>query len=229
MPAGANSGTWGVEGRSIRLIVSSLAGFRIYKAQVRHARVGRYLAAAAGDALSTLEFDWQSERTKAYKQIEIDMSADGTVTLSVLTSQSGPMAVEYTTTLTTPTGREPLRIHLPPGLRGRLLRLKLTSASAARIFRLRVWARPLNEAQAQAQWTWLDYPLEESDVLPAWTDIPVPETPAQFTWTPLPVNPTPPGSLSTDPAQWQWGKFLQVEDTPQTWTWVDVPFEVSGS
>jgi hypothetical protein len=238
LPSGANSAAWSVEGRSIRCIVAGAAGFRLYKGQVRYAKIGRYLAAAVGDSFSTLEFDFQSERTKTVKQIEIDMLADGIVTLSVLTSQSGQMAVEYSKTLTTPTGRQPLRINIPPGIRGRLLRLSLTSPNAARIFKLRVWQRPYNEPLAK--WTWESYPLEESDVLPVWADfpieatpptftwaqLPVPPTPAEWAWQSLPVNPTPPGTLATDPAQFQWGKLLQVAPTPSEWEFIDVPFSV---
>ena len=33
--------------------------------------------------------------------------------------------------------------------------------------------------------------------------------------------------MATDPAQWQWGKFLQVEETPNEFKLIDVPFEVS--
>jgi hypothetical protein len=35
---------------------------------------------------------------------------------------------------------------------------------------------------------------------------------------PFPVNPTEP--------QWFWAKVLPVEETPDVWTAVDVPFEV---
>jgi hypothetical protein len=35
------------------------------------------------------------------------------------------------------------------------------------------------------------------------------------------VNPTE--------AQWFWAKCLSVEDTPDTWEWVEVPFEVRGT
>ena len=41
----------------------------------------------------------------------------------------------------------------------------------------------------------------------------------------FPVYPTPP---TGDPAQWIWGKVLSVEETPDTWTWVDVPVAAVG-
>lgn len=235
----------GVEGRSIRLVVSSAAGFRIYRAQVRASRVGRYLCAATpagSDAFTNLEFDFESQRMKPYKRIEVDLRADGQVNMSVITDQGGGLATRYSPVLATPNGRQTLTFPLPPGIRGTLLRLGLTSTNQARIYRLRVWTRPLNES-AETQWSWQEYPLEASDKLPAWSDLPVPETPPQFTWAdlpveatkpewtwaPLPVLPTPPqGQGASGADQWVWAKVLSVEETPDTWTWVDVPLEVTG-
>ena len=233
LPAGQYNGTWGLEGRSIRLVVRGTSGFRLYQAQVRSAKIGRYLAQSVGDELNTLEFDFANERVKQYKGIELDMRADGNVTLQVLTSQSGSMQVEYTApAFTTPSGRAAVRIYIGPGIRGRLLRLSLSSPSAARIFKLRVWCRDMNEANAQ--WEWKDYPLEESEVLPNWANLPMPETPPEFKWSDLPVPPTPPNwdwapcPVSPTEPQWFWAKVLSVEESPDVWTWIDVPFEVNG-
>lgn len=197
----------GIEGRSVRLLISSLAGFRLYRAQVRSSAIGRYLAAATpagNDALKTLEFDFNSERVKMYKRIEIDMRADGVVNLSVVTNQSGRLAPVYTPALATPNGRETILISLPPGVRGRLLRLLFIGTAAARIYHVRVWTRAVDDPKAQ--WDWQDYPLEESDVLPQWTDIEVAPT----------------------AATWFWAKVLAVAETADEWQLVDVPFEVTG-
>jgi hypothetical protein len=232
-----------VEGRSIRTVVSSLAGFRLYRAQARSCRIGRYLAAVPPtgrqDSLNTLEFDFQSGKVKIHKKVEIDLAADGTVSIAAFTEQGGQLAQVWSTTVATPNGRMTFAIPLPPGIRGRLLRLALTSSAAARVFRLRTWSREVNKSDAS--WAWDEYPLENSDAVPEWKDLPVPATPAEFTWSdlpveptkpewqwaPLPVNPTPPGAAS-EPAQWIWGKVLSVEETPDTWQWVDVPFEVTS-
>lgn len=225
----------GIEGRSIRLVVSSTAGFRLYRAQVRSSRIGRYICAATpagSDAFTSLEFDFESERVKLYKKIEIDMRADGVVNAQIITNQTGAMATAYTPILATPNGRETLSVVLPPGIRGRLLRLAMTSTGAARIYAVRVWTRPVNEPKAQ--WEWVDYPLEKSDVLASWGDLQVPETPAVFTWADLPVEPTKPEwvwapcPVAPTEAQWFWGKILSVEETPETWEMIDVPFEVTG-
>lgn len=225
----------GVEGRSVRLVVSSAAGFRIYAARVRSSRIGRYLCAstpAGNDALTTLDFDFASERVKVHKKIEIDMRADGQVSLSVITNQTGALAAFFAATLATPNGRETLTVVLPPGARGRLLRLAMTSAAAARIYHVRVWMRPVNEPRAA--WDWENYPLEESDVLPSWADLVVEATPPEFAWSDLPVEPTKPEwtwapcPVNPTQPQWFWAKVLAVEETPDTWEFVDVPFEVTG-
>ena len=224
----------GIEGRSVRLVVTSGAGFRIYKAQVRAAQVGRYLCAqapAGNDALTTLEFDFRSERRKLYKKIEVDLRADSPVTLVVLTEQSGQIAQVYTQLLYTPAGRAPLNVVLPPGIRGRLLRVALTGGPA-RVYHIRVWTRPVNEPGAK--WDWEEYPLEQSDVLPKWADLPVEPTAPTFSWADLPVTPTQPEwawapfPVNPTEAQWFWAKVLSVEETPDVWQWVDVPFEVTG-
>jgi hypothetical protein len=264
LPAGANA-AFSVEGRSIRAVVSSAYGFRLYRAQVRSCRIGRYLAATPPsglqDGLNTLEFDFQSGRVKVHKKVEIDVAADGELAIALYTTQGGALSEVWTTTISTPNGRKVFRLPLPPGIRGSLLRISMASAAAARVFRLRTWSREVN--RADARWDWDEYPLESSDALPAWSDLPMPATAAEFTWADLPVAKTPsefawsdlpipktPAEFSwadlpveptkpewqwapcpvnpTEP-QWFWAKVLSVEETPETWTWVDVPFEVTGA
>jgi hypothetical protein len=70
--------------------------------------------------------------------------------------------------------------------------------------------------------------LNEPKAQWGWAPLPIDPTPPEWKWMPFSVNPTPPGSAATDPAQWMWGKFTQVTETPNEWTYVDVPFEVTG-
>lgn len=233
--AAGTATTWGVEGRGIRAVLSSASGFRLYRAQVRMGRIGRYLgvaqtlaqAAAGGERFATLECDFNSERTKALKQVEVDLIADGSVAVTVLTDQGGTMAQAWTSTVAVTAGRKTLVLPVTPGVRGKLIRVQLASTLPARIFRLRVRTRPLNEDAAQ--WSWEMYPLEESDVVPQWVDMPVPETPAMFSWVSLPVPPTDPKwdwapvPVLATPPQWSWSKILSVAETPDTWTLVDLP------
>ena len=154
------------EGRSIRLVVTSAAGFRIYKAQVRHFHVGRYLAMAqpAGlDSLTTLEFDFKSERVKRYKKIEVDMRADGTLAMAVLTNQSGTLASQYAPSVATPT-RAGHDLHAAAAGDPRAAAAALDDRRAGADLSLAGVGH--RGERAGRQWRWEDYPLEESDVLP---------------------------------------------------------------
>ncbi len=223
----------GIEARSLRLIASGSSGLRLYRIQIRARQVGRYIAAQSPgdstDALVTSEFDFGSERVKPFKKIWVDIETDGTgsVTLQLFTDQSGEMAQAYQTTLSTGGVRKTFKLYLPLNTRGRLLRIQLGGPTAAILYRIRVWTRPLN--QAGAQWGWHDYPVEQSSVLPEWTDVALDRTPEAFEWAPLPVEPTPPEwawmpfPVSPTPAQWQWAKVLSVAETSDSWTWVAIP------
>lgn len=192
----------GIEARSLRIQTTGSDDYRLYRAQVRHGHVGRYLSGATpsgrNDAFNTLEFDLQSERIHMFKRIEIDLRVNttgaGLVTMNVYTNQDGAaLAVLHTTTLSTPSGRQTLIAILPPGIRGRLLRVQFTGAVAARIYKIRAWARTVQEKDAQASaWQWLDFPLEDSPVLPVWADIlqPPDDTAAQWTWVDLDMSVT---------------------------------------
>jgi hypothetical protein len=131
-----------------------------------------------------------------FKRIEIDLRADttgtGVVTMNVFTNQDGqPLAVSHTASLSTPNGRQTLLVIMPPGIRGRLLRVQFTGPVPARIYAIRTWARTVQDKDASAAaWKWLDFPLEDSPVLPVWADIlqPPEDTSAQWTWTDLDMS-----------------------------------------
>lgn len=187
-PYGASA----IEGRSLQLQVTGNTGFKLYKVQARYNRIGRYLMGtapdSANDAFTTLEFDFSTERTKAFKRLEIDIWAAGTVNLSVITDQSGTLGTISGPTALTTTGRKTVMVPMPPGVRGRLLRLILTSTAAARIYRIRVWTRPLNEPAGV--WKWEDFPLETSDVVPTWKDLIAEATSPEWQWVDVPFQVT---------------------------------------
>lgn len=223
----------GIEGRSARIILSSPSGFRLYKAQVRARIVGRYIAAQNGanppDNFRTLDYDYGLERVKLFKKIEADVETDdsGVLNFTVWTNQNGHMAEVFQQQIQTSGERETLKIYLPPNIRGRLMRIEMTSTIGARIYQLRVWTRPINEPNAA--WNWAPYPLEESTPLPEWSDLPLPETPPMFKTAELPVEPTPPQwqwadfpVMPTD-ATWNWARVLSVDETSDKWEWVEIP------
>lgn len=188
-PYGASA----IEGRSLQLQVTGNTGFKLYKVQARYNRIGRYLMGtapdAANDAFTTLEFDFTTERAKMFKRLEVDMRAAGTVNVSVITDQAaGLLGVISGPTGLTTTGRQVVMLPMPPGVRGRLLRLILTSTTAARIYRIRVWTRPLSEPNGA--WKWEDFPLDASDVVAAYKDLIAEETPPVWQWVDVPFQVT---------------------------------------
>lgn len=182
-----------IEGRSLRLQTTGTGGYRLYKVQARYSRVGRYLAGSTpsgnDDRFRTLEFDLNSERRNMFKRIEVDLRAEGIVAMSVITDQDGiRLAPVYAPALVTPNGRTATLVILPPGIRGRLLRISLTSPQSARIYGIRAWCRPVNEVNAA--WKWVEFPLEASEILPTWVDLTVEETPPTWTWVDVPMDVT---------------------------------------
>lgn len=193
LTTGATNRAWtlvpmpdGIEARSVRLKVTG-PGYRLYRAQVRHARTGRYLAGSTpsgtDDNFRALEVDFHGERYGMFKRLEIDLRAQGLVTVQVFTDQDdGPIAQMYTTTIAATT-RKAVLLTFPPGIRGRLLRVRLTSPGAARIYHIRTWTRATTDPGAM--WAWADFPLEPSDILAAWVDLIVEETSPVWQWVDL--------------------------------------------
>ena len=182
-----------IEARSIRIQTTGTVGYRLYTVQVRWRNIGRYLVGAtpsgANDAFNVFEYDYRTERRKMFKRIEVDMFADGTVTMQTITDQdstAAPPAVMLTSSLTTPNGRLANVITLPPGLRGRLMRVRLTSDKPVRLYKIRVWTRTIDDPKAV--WVWEDFPLEETDVLPKWSNLLIDETPPKWEWIDVPFE-----------------------------------------
>jgi hypothetical protein len=176
-----------IEARSIQVQTTGTVGYRLYTVQARWSKIGRYLAGAtpsgADDAFNVFDYDFRSERRKMFKRVEVDMGADGTVTMQVITDQdstAGPPAVAFTSTLTTPDGRTAVVVALPPGIRGRLMRVRLTSDQAVRLYAIRVWTRAVDDPKGT--WVWEDFPMEPYDALPHWSNLLIDETPPKWQW-----------------------------------------------
>jgi len=206
-------------GRMFRLIITGTNAFRLYSAKAKVRELGCYLtgdevAATPAGVWDSTPLDLGTERLKEYKKLEFEVQTDtaGTAALNLWTDQpAGSLTLQYTTSITTAGARKSVKIPLTSGIRGRLVQA-LVSASGTRLFNGRIWWRALNEPKAQWQWS----------------PLPIPPTAPEWTWASFMVSPTPPGTAATDPAQWMWGKFMEVTATPNEYTWIDVPVEVTG-
>ena len=195
-------------GRQFRLILSGNNAFRLYGARLSLREFGMFLTsdeASGGGLWDSTPLDLTLQRPKSFKRLQVDLTTGSSpVTVTVLTDQSGTLAPVYTTTAVTSSVRKAVTLTLPPGTRGTLVQVQISGAGAA-LYGAKIWWRPLNDSKAG----W------------AWTPLPVPPTAPEWVSSPFPVNPTEP--------QWFWAKLLSVEETSESWTWVDVPFEVTGS
>ena len=200
-------------GRMFRVILTGANAFRLYGCKLKVREFGCYLTgdeATGGAVWDSTPIDLGSERLKEFKKLEVEVQTDASATLKVWTDQpAGSLTLQFTTTISTGGARESVKIPLTPGIRGRLLQVEVSGAGV-RLFNGRVWVRPMNEPKAQ--WEWAPLPIEP--------------TPPQWKDAPFMINPTPPGG---DPAQWFWGKIMSVEPTADTWTWVDVNMEITGT
>lgn len=205
-------------GRMFQLILTSSSAFKLYNARIRVRELGMYLTGdeASGGAIwdsTPLDFD---QAVKTFKRMRIDYQADpydghDPAVLNVLTDHfQNVMSQQFSFTLPTYGLRQTLMVPLPPALDGRLFQAQIRG-TGVRIFGVFLYAKAENDGKAN----W------------AWVKLPLPETAPDFGWLPFLINPTPPGAAA-DPSQWLWAKVLSVAETPDTWTVIDVPFDVSN-
>ncbi len=216
------------QGRMIKVVVSSSQAFRLYQGQVSKRIVGRYLSAQQNDIYRSLDQDFETERVKLFKRLEVDIQTDGPVPLTLYTDQPGGTSMaRYTAVLSTGGSRQAVSLRLPGNIRGRIVRVEIGGGYySARLYGVRAWSKTVGESSTSS-WDWVSFPVEPSSSLAEWAALPVEATPAEWQWADLPVEKTeavwswaPFPVLAT--AQWDWAVF-PVDDTPSEWSWVDVP------
>ncbi|HTB10937.1 MAG TPA: hypothetical protein VK752_05175 [Bryobacteraceae bacterium] len=220
------------QGRLVQVVVSSMAGFRLFQGDVSFRVIGRYLAAGVPDAYRALDQDFGTERIKLFKRLEIDIQSDGPLLVTLSTNQLGTMGAAYAASINTSGLRRTLELMLPANTRGRLVNIQIGGASSGRLYGARVWTRPVNEPSAQ--WEWHAFPVEDSESLPQTVKLPIEPTAAEFKWAELPVPPTAPEwewapfPVAPTDAQWNWVKFLGIDPTSEEWKLLDLPVEQSS-
>lgn len=180
------------EGRLIRVVLRGAPGFpltsewRLFSAAVGFRGVGVYLD--AGRVFRTQDSDLGDERVKLLKELQAIVDCDGVGTLRLYTElPSGEMALQHTAATPATVGRKPVKLRLPGGIQGRLIRLEFESASPCRLLTLRARVKPIGDAGG---WVWVDFPITPSDQVRNFAALSVRPSPPEYSTVELPVNPT---------------------------------------
>jgi len=137
-----------------------------------------------------------------YREIELLVDTSGPMTLTLLTELPWQkMQLRYSVPFDTAssTERVPVKIRLPGDVKGKLTQLRIDGPNQARLYGVRVFAKPLG---IESAWRWYV--------------IPVVETPEGYAAAPLPILPTPEG--------WSAMKLPLIE-TPLEASWLDLPVD----
>jgi hypothetical protein len=160
------------------------------------------------------------------RRAELVADAPSGCTLTVSTDQpGGVIASRGAHTKSATTGRQTLRFDFGGGLQGRLVKWKVSSSGAVKLFGGRYEAmRPGGE------WKWYAIPIPETPE--AWNEsaIPIPATPEAWNESAIPIPETPEG----------WNESaIPIPETPEAWNesplpipesqavaqWVEIPMD----
>lgn len=143
------------------------------------------------------------EKLKEYREVELDIDTDGITVAELWTELPGQQMVlryshRFNTEDTTP-GRRPVNFRVPGTSKGKLARVRLTTAAAVRVYGAKVLGRFLG-----------------SNSPCGWMNLPVEPTPNVFTAALLPIEPTP---------EIYGAYLLPIPETPLVPIWVTVPVD----
>lgn len=163
-----------------------------------------------------------------YREIELDADIQAAATLTVQTETPGAeVTLRHTKTLAATSGRTTTKVRMPGDVRGKLLKLKLTSAGTVILYGAKVFAKPLG---VESAWAWYPLPVVATPegwatvalpIVPTATEfgpvaLPIPGPPPEFSSVELPIAPTGEG----------WGTLkVPLHPTPPEPEWVDLPVD----
>jgi hypothetical protein len=168
------------------------ADFTIYDVQAEVKEIGTYISAGSGKLYDSGVNDWDAERVKLIKEIQLDYEATADLSLAVLTDlPGGAMALRNTQSTALTTGRESLKIRMPGTIKGRLYQIKITSTADFILYTLRANMKQVG-APFASPWNWLEFPLEKTiQGVWGWAGLPVERTPSgsdTWRWVDIPVD-----------------------------------------
>jgi hypothetical protein len=134
-----------IEGRLVRVEISGTSAFRLYDAWLFFRPIGYYVESyISGDHYwDSSVVDLGVQHVKRILQLQIEAQSDSPLTVETYTSlAAGDMALRATDTLIASTTRHPYIVQLD-SVYGRLLRLKITSTAAWKLFQVRAYVKSI--------------------------------------------------------------------------------------
>lgn len=161
-----------IQGFLHRLVMSA-TDLRIYALRLLIKIIGTFLLGTKGEFYSTDVLDFDTERIKLYREIEVVYKSANEAELTVYTDlPAGTLQLRETYTLSSTTGEEAAKVRLPGECWGRLFQLYIRPDGDFQLETIRVRLKSIGEPNATA-WAWVNLPVEHSQDA-TWVDVPLP-------------------------------------------------------
>jgi hypothetical protein len=175
-----------------RVTLTSTSDFILYDIQSEVKEIGTYISGANGKLYDSGASDWDSERVKLIKEIQLDYEAAADLSLTVWTDLPGDAIATRSTQMAQATsGRESLKFRMPGHIKGRLYKVKITSTADFILYTLRANMKQVGAPFASA-WAWVEFPIEKTTQgIWGWAGLPVERTPSgsdTWRWVDIPVD-----------------------------------------
>ncbi len=156
-------------------VILTATSFRLYGLRLLIQVVGTYLLGGKSERWESDPIDFNTERVKLIKELEVVYSTTGTASLRVesdLPSGTSAQVLGSPYTLTATTGEERRQVRLRGTVKGRLFKFKITPTDDFRLETIRCQIKTLGEPNASG-WVWVELPVESTQDA-KWVDVPVP-------------------------------------------------------
>ncbi len=147
-------------GRLFRLVLNG-EDFRCYGGKVLFQVIGTYIEGDKDEYYLSDPMDFGTERIKLVREMElIYAGAGGTITLET-DLPGNALATRGTGDFPSVTSEQSIKIRVPDDIKGRLLRVRVTSAGGLRIEAIRLFMKFVGFPNA-TPWQWYDIPVQST-------------------------------------------------------------------
>lgn len=145
-----------------QVIGSGNGYFHIFDLQALVQIIGTYLHGTKGEYYLSDPLDFNSERVKLIKEIEVVYSTLGSALLTLSTDLPGSVITARSShTLPATSGEQSIKIRINGYTKGRLYQVKLQPTADCRVEAIRFYLKFIGERGATS-WQWVDLPLEKT-------------------------------------------------------------------